>query len=424
MGAPITWQNVNGPSPAQASAPLSSASQTFNDAFASLRGVLQEREAVDNANWQNQKANNTTSFLDTVAAKYKTPEALAAAQQSGELDQLRQSFGTQIDADKVRGAADARMVALQQQAREGLAYQHMMTDERVAPILDKYKAAILKPGGGGNDEAQALQAEYAKLGGRNLADLSKAADDRGWQINERGMALDKHGMDLRVGQSTIDHQRATEQTSLIQANAQASQAASQAASTKYIIDSGTADRATAKAAGQAAAVFKALDTSGNMYGSDGIYTGGKADELYKYMRENKVAGDNSDKQAHLMDRLTEIQKNGIQATSQNGKRILNADGTPLIIHDLPMAAIKQALTSAGDPVNWTVNPWQINKGPADNFEEALKKIVGSAVVDEKGNAKVKALQDLLQYNDATTRVTENAAPIRSVGTPIVHPKRK
>lgn len=184
MATPIRWDTVRGPSLAEAAAPLQQAQRSILSGFGDLGNVLAQREAMDQANYQNTRINNTNAFLDAVA-KYRTPEELKAAQDSGALDALRASFNGQVDAGAIRGAADARTAALQQQAQNRIAYEHMQTDERVAPLLDQFKRATLA---GDSVAAAAAQRQYEQLGGRDLAGLASYADQRGQQMVERGRA--------------------------------------------------------------------------------------------------------------------------------------------------------------------------------------------------------------------------------------------
>lgn len=184
MATPIRWDTVRGPSLAEAAVPLQQAQRSFLSGFGDLGNVLAQREAMDQANYQNTRINNTNAFLDAVA-KYRTPEELKAAQDSGALDALRASFNGQVDAGAIRGAVDARTAALQQQAQNRIAYEHMQTDERVAPLLDQFKRATLA---GDSVAAAAAQRQYEQLGGRDLAGLASYADQRGQQMVERGRA--------------------------------------------------------------------------------------------------------------------------------------------------------------------------------------------------------------------------------------------
>lgn len=179
---PIRWDNINGGGLSEAARPLESSANLFANAFSSLQGALKERESIDQANWQNTKANNTTDFLNNLYGKYTDADSLNAAIKNGDIANQLKGYGYQIDANAVRGAADARMQALMQQATQKIAYDHAMTDEKVAPIVDQAHAAALR---GDTTEFNRLAAQYTALNGRDLAGVLAYKDTRDRQIVER-----------------------------------------------------------------------------------------------------------------------------------------------------------------------------------------------------------------------------------------------
>lgn len=183
MATPIRWDNIHRMnSPAEASQPLEAAQRSFQGAFSSLGNILASREAMEAANFQNTRLNNTTAFLDQIA-QYRTPESLRAAQESGAIDQLRQQYGTQIDAGAVRGAADARLAALQGQAQQNIAYEGVMRNEATAPLVDRLRNAIQT--GDKVGEAAARQG-LSEAGYRDFATQNQFANAWAQQIKEQG----------------------------------------------------------------------------------------------------------------------------------------------------------------------------------------------------------------------------------------------
>lgn len=168
MAAPITWQNVAGPSSEEASRGIQYAQQSFNNAFDKFGSILKDQSAVDDANWANQKGNNTQDFLDAVA-QYRTPEALAAAQQSGELDRMRQGFGYQVDRAAIRSAQENQMGVLQTRDRANIDYRNFKTDDAEAPARDAFMTAVAN-----NDKVAQDRIRAANLDMRNFAPLAKA----------------------------------------------------------------------------------------------------------------------------------------------------------------------------------------------------------------------------------------------------------
>lgn len=139
--AAITWQNINGPSVAQAAVPLGDAQKTFAGMFSGLEDILKKREAIDTANYAQGKTNNTEAFLNEVN-KYRTAEEFKAAQDAGVLSQMRQGFGAQIDAAAVRAAEDARLSTLQQRGLAGIQYNDAVIANKEKPIRDQYLTAV------------------------------------------------------------------------------------------------------------------------------------------------------------------------------------------------------------------------------------------------------------------------------------------
>lgn len=196
MATPIRWDTIRGPSLAEASRPMDAASNSFNNAFAQLGQVLAQKESLDAANWQNQKANNTNSFLDAVA-RYRTPEALQAAQASGELDALRSRFGSQIDASAVRGAADTRMASLMDQTMRANTFTDAQRDRTEAPIMDQIGALTAA---GKFNEANALLAQHNL---RKEAPLVQALTQAGRDRTVWGQHDASHALDQRMGTQKI-----------------------------------------------------------------------------------------------------------------------------------------------------------------------------------------------------------------------------
>lgn len=123
----ITWRNIESDGFRGAAGLMEVARRSLNDGFTGLQSTLQQTNTVRDQNWDAQKQANTNAFLDRLA-RFKTPEELAAAQQAGELDALRQQFGGQVDSTAIRNAeANA-----QQQLIERIARQNQHLDDTQA----------------------------------------------------------------------------------------------------------------------------------------------------------------------------------------------------------------------------------------------------------------------------------------------------
>ena len=143
---PITWKSVSGSSGAGNAAVgaklFEQSREAIRDGFSGLQGILRQKQATDLANWDQIKENNTQAFLDKLA-QYKTPEALQAAQASGELDPLRQGFGAQIDQAAVRDADNKMLDTLRQRATAGYNYEKQRTAQLDDPVLQRLGAELL-----------------------------------------------------------------------------------------------------------------------------------------------------------------------------------------------------------------------------------------------------------------------------------------
>lgn len=206
MAGPITWQNVNGASLADALRPMESAQRSFNGAFDGLGELLKQRQVLEEQNWQNGKVNNTNAALNAVN-QFATPEEFQAAQKSGVIAQLMAANGAQMDQQAVRAAADGRLGILQQRAKLSGEYQDAAIERAAAPFADAYKAATLS----GDRELQlGAWEQYQKAGGKNSAALLGANDARNQEITGRGRETveftqkgEKHARDGRVVESNL-----------------------------------------------------------------------------------------------------------------------------------------------------------------------------------------------------------------------------
>lgn len=143
MAQPITWQNVGGPSLADASRPLALAQHSFSGAFDQLASVLQQRENLDKANWQTQKTNNTEDAFSKMA-QYATPEEYQAAVKSGAIRDIMGQYGAQVDSAALRRFSDERPSALIDRTTKANAYQDSSRDRTEQPAVDDILGKIAK----------------------------------------------------------------------------------------------------------------------------------------------------------------------------------------------------------------------------------------------------------------------------------------
>ena len=178
MGQPITWRNVETPRIDDSIRAINSAQWGINTGFNNLADVLKQREATDTANWNQQKQNNTQAFLDEVA-KYRTPEEYQAALASGAIDQVRQGFGAQIDANAARAAEESRLATLQQRVTAGNAFEDSQRQRTEATDVDRITQLALT-------DPAAAQAALAAAPVKFKAALQKAITDSARQKTLQG----------------------------------------------------------------------------------------------------------------------------------------------------------------------------------------------------------------------------------------------
>lgn len=143
MATPITWRNVDAPDNRGVSGMLGAAQEGINSGLGQIAGVLKQRESINDANWNQQKTNNTQAFLDELG-KFRTPEEYQAALASGQLDQMRQGYGAQVDVAATRAAEEARLGNLQQRVKQGIEYQNVTQDAKDAPVLQRLTATAMQ----------------------------------------------------------------------------------------------------------------------------------------------------------------------------------------------------------------------------------------------------------------------------------------
>ena len=177
MAAPITWRNVDTANLAQSAVPLAYSQQSINGAFDAFQNILRQRQEVDNANTQAIQEVGKQNFLDALA-QARTPEQMAALQQSGQLDALRQSMGTQARA-AVRGADEARLTSVRQQTAQEQAFNAAQLERSQVPLKDEIASLTANRDFAG---ARALAEQHPEL-------LNRAALFNGIATAERNATI-------------------------------------------------------------------------------------------------------------------------------------------------------------------------------------------------------------------------------------------
>lgn len=132
--AQITWRNIDAPDFTGASNILAQAKGNFTDAASGLLGIGKMYQEQDARNVSTLRENNKQDVADFLAS-FKTPEALAAAEQQGLIQQKIAATGGAIDRDYARNALDERLDYVRTQAKEGQEYKDYMTELGLRPLI-------------------------------------------------------------------------------------------------------------------------------------------------------------------------------------------------------------------------------------------------------------------------------------------------
>lgn len=138
---PITWRNIEGDHTRGAASLFETARRALNDGMGNFKSIVDSRNELNQQNWDTQKEVNTDQFLDRLA-QFKTPEELAAAQQSGQLQALKAQFGGQIDRDAVRDAEAQQADVLMRRIAAQNQYADDKTNRDARPLVDQFNSLI------------------------------------------------------------------------------------------------------------------------------------------------------------------------------------------------------------------------------------------------------------------------------------------
>lgn len=172
MANPITWQNVTAPSNDDAMYGMELARKGISDGFNKFGSIIKDQQVVNQGVIDRATFATEQDYLNALDGA-KSVDALTALRNSGALDQRFAALGAPSQA-KVRGAADARLLGLQQQddasyARDRTRTRNVVAD-RLSAVTDQtvlanaQSDAQLQPG------AAALKASVQQVATRQTAD--------------------------------------------------------------------------------------------------------------------------------------------------------------------------------------------------------------------------------------------------------------
>lgn len=249
MSNPITWQTVN-PVGIPDGRGLAYAQQSFKDAIGSLRGVVDQRNAMEDANWKTGKEANTNAFLNRLQ-QFQTPEEAQAAIKAGDLGAMLDGFGAQVDGVAARTAQMSLVENLQRRATANQQYgdqqQEVKQRDVVAGLQNalqnassteeanniKQAIGIYRDGGylsgsgatGLFDKALAREQGLVKQGRDNLIwdetqkTWIRAAADEAFKALERPKKLQQMDASIRASNAQASAARGTADTAFVNARA-------------------------------------------------------------------------------------------------------------------------------------------------------------------------------------------------------------
>ena len=136
---PITWRNVSPTMSANAAANLMrGATDTVMGGLDRLRGAIGTVEQGREDKFDHDVETNTDAFLDQLS-QYGSPEELQAAQESGAINRLRESFGARINQDLTRDAVDDRLQTLRSDQVADQQYTLAQAQEAAQPLIQELR---------------------------------------------------------------------------------------------------------------------------------------------------------------------------------------------------------------------------------------------------------------------------------------------
>lgn len=168
MANPITWQNVNQDASAAyvAGNLLKNAEASFSGGAGAITGAFDQ--------FQKDRSQANTAAYEAEIAKYTTPEALKAAQDSGVLASLGKQFGIQMDQKVLRNG---------------------VRDAQTGLMGDVTAARNYRDG----NEMDAIQTAAQKL----QLGLDVDRENRGIRVNAAGQAATLAGLNIRTAQNGL-----------------------------------------------------------------------------------------------------------------------------------------------------------------------------------------------------------------------------
>jgi hypothetical protein len=387
MARPITWQNVQGPDSSSGFRAIEAAGRSINAGFDQFGGLIKDAQAVDAANWEQVKKNNTQDFLNKLYSA-TGPEQFKALQDSGQLQEMIAKNGAQIDQAAARSAMDGRLSTLQQRDTQEMQFKNAVAnqanielDRKEEPITYQVKALLANGDPGSMAMARQLtnglsaRGQSIMLGSLDARAQELIKRDRGnkewiWKEEEEKQKQVLRPLEVQSRESSI---RASN------ASAAASAEAASASRENRVFTKQERERADAR--NKAAAALQ-----GNLY-AEGEYTSANAEDIGKLLTENGI-GDDAPERRKIIARLEKL------AGEQISMKVTRDGKEQTVKVPLPLSLVKATLLSSTDEIG---NRW--NEGWANDFEEKLRKRMEETSIGPDGRAYRKSTNDLAAFRE-------------------------
>jgi hypothetical protein len=198
---PIRWDNVPGSSLSEASRPLDAAARAFDMGFGAVRGVLDQRSAIQDQNFAAGVKNNTNEVMNRLMGA-DSVDAFNAAKQG--LGATLDGYGASIDQQAIRNFADQRGSVLQDRAIKTIDFNHKTLDEAQAKDRDRIAGML---NSGDKTQIDAAMKELPNMDLRVKADLYKNGNEAQRQLIERAHVDQEHDWKGQLNAANIQRMK-------------------------------------------------------------------------------------------------------------------------------------------------------------------------------------------------------------------------
>ena len=192
---PITWKNVTGRESRTGVALLQGAEDSITAGLDGLKGLVDDRVEMKDANMLNERTNNTTAFAEELAT-YRDFDEYETALDSGAIDALRTKYGSNVDSAAMMEEQNNQLASLRgevQEDRNDITSEQTFDTEQLKlktdPIVEQINSFIQNDN---PEAATAMIAEYKDILDRaNLTSgLESEGEKRIFEVRDRNRIED------------------------------------------------------------------------------------------------------------------------------------------------------------------------------------------------------------------------------------------